>query len=57
MMSAPNRFPGLNPMAKELSKVTGKKSESLAETMRHNVRHLLEGIPEDDLLNIFLEEE
>ena len=51
------KYPGLNRMAEELSRILNKHPATFRNTILNNVRHLLENIPPEDLLQIFEEDE
>ena len=51
------KYPGLNRMAEELSRILNKHPAAFRNTILSNVRHLLENIPPEDLLQIFEEDE
>ncbi len=50
------KYPGLNRMAEELSRILNKHPASVRNTILSNVKHLLENIPPDELLSIFEED-
>ncbi|AKG92414.1 TPA_asm: hypothetical protein GahPV1_gp07 [Geoglobus ahangari pleomorphic virus 1] len=51
------KYPGLNRMAEELSRILNKHPAAVRNTILSNVKHLLENIPPEELLPIFEEEE
>ncbi len=51
------KYPGLNRMAEELSRILNKHPATFRNTILSNVKHLLENIPPEDLLQIFEEDE
>jgi len=51
-----SRLPGLSTFSEDLSKLLGKKPETLRVLIKSNVKHLLENIPADEILKIFEEE-
>jgi|UniRef100_A0AAT9J7T4 hypothetical protein len=50
------KYPGLNRMAEELSRILNKHPAAVRNTILSNVKHLLENIPPDELLSIFEED-
>jgi len=49
------KYPGLNRMAEELSRILNKHPAAVRNTILSNVKHLLENIPPEEILSIFEE--